>query len=199
MLIILSITLGFSLSFIFIGPLFFLTIETGLTRGKMEGISLILGAVLADFLFILAAYLYSDWTTRMLHDFPLFKTLGGIAIVIYGFRMPKPKKKELRLMNGEKTNKYFRLFSKGFLINIINVGVFFFWLFIVGWVGKEFPGPSKLKLFLGITLFCYAGFETGKLFFARYIKDRLTDQNLVVLHKYIRWAIIFFGFFIIFK
>lgn len=135
----------------------------------------------------------------MLHEYPIFKAIGGLVIAIYGFKMPRPKKKEVRLKSGENTNKYLKLFTKGFLINIINVGIFFFWLFIIGWVGKEFPGNTKLKLFIAITLFSYTSFETGKLFFARYIKDRLTDQNLVALHKIIRLAIIIFGIVIIFK
>lgn len=198
MLILISIGLGLCLSFVFIGPLFFLTIETGLTRGRREGISLILGAVLADFLFVMAAYSYSDLTTRILNEYPLIKILGGIAIVIYGIAM-KQNHKKIAIDPNIKNNKYFQLFSKGFAINIINVGIFFFWLFIVHWIGQEFPGKTNLKWFVFITLFSYASFETAKLFFARHIKNKLTDQNLRYLHKTIRLAIIIFGVFIIFK
>lgn len=199
MLIMISIALGLALSLIFIGPLFFLTIETGLTRGRREGISLILGATTADLLFVLAAIAYSDITMRFLQHYPLIRIIGGIIIVLYGLFVVKKKSVDLTIDPEFKNNKYPQLFFKGFTINIVNVGIFFFWLFIINWVRNQFPGQSNLVWFVTVTLFTYAVVETSKLFYARHIKTRLTDRNLYILQQIVRIAIVTFGIVIIFK
>jgi threonine/homoserine/homoserine lactone efflux protein len=199
LLILISIALGLALSLVFIGPLFFLTIETGLTRGRREGISLILGATMADFLFVITAIAYSDITMRILNQYPLIRILGGMVIVLFGAFLSRKDKKIIQLETGEKHRKYPQLFLKGFTINIVNVGIFFFWLFIINWVRNRFPGQTELVWFVAVTLGTYALVETGKLFYARHIKTRLTDRNLYLLHQVVRAAIVTFGVVIIFS
>ena len=55
-LILSAVGLGFMLSLVFLGPIFFLLIETSFSRGPKHAIVLDLGVILADLLCIVAAY-----------------------------------------------------------------------------------------------------------------------------------------------
>ena len=58
-LILSAIGLGFMLSLVFIGPIFFLLIETSFCRGHRHALALDLGVITADILCIIAAYFAS--------------------------------------------------------------------------------------------------------------------------------------------
>ena len=53
-----AIPLGFLLSFM-IGPVFFVLLETSATKGFRAGVSLDIGVILADIVFLLIAYFSS--------------------------------------------------------------------------------------------------------------------------------------------
>lgn len=58
-LIISAIGLGFMLSLVFIGPIFFLLIETSFSRGHKHALALDIGVISADILCIVASYFAS--------------------------------------------------------------------------------------------------------------------------------------------
>ena len=55
-LILYAIVLGIMLSLVFIGPIFFLLIETSFSRGPKHALALDFGVITADLLCIVASY-----------------------------------------------------------------------------------------------------------------------------------------------
>ena len=127
-----AIGLGFMLSLVFIGPIFFLLIETSFTRGPKHALALDLGVITADLLCIIAAYYASADIVDLIDKHPGFYRITAILILAYGIIMMVTKTK-MHLPGEEKliSQNYFKTFLNGFLFNLLNVGVILFWLVTV--------------------------------------------------------------------
>ena len=74
---------GIFLSFM-IGPVFFILLETSITKGFRAALAFDLGVVLGDVFFIGVAYLGSYRLISSLKDKPALFIFGGIVMVAYG-------------------------------------------------------------------------------------------------------------------
>ena len=101
-----------------------------------------LGVVLGDVFFIGIAYLGSYRLIQSLKDKPALFIFGGIIMLAYGIIS------FVRLKNDEKMDdeeidrdiikrNYGSLFIKGFILNVINIGVLGFWLAVIISVGPK--------------------------------------------------------------
>ena len=132
---------GLFLSFM-VGPVFFILLETSITKGFRAAIVFDFGVVLGDIFFIAIAYLGSYRLIQSLKDKPALFIFGGIIMLAYGIIS------FVRLRNEEKIDdeeidrdiikrNYGSLFIKGFLLNVINIGVLGFWLAVIISVGPK--------------------------------------------------------------
>ena len=78
-----AVSIGFFLSFV-LGPVFFVLIETSITKGFKAAVSLDLGVVLADVFFILFCYYTSKQLVDNINNQPGLFVLGGAILLIYG-------------------------------------------------------------------------------------------------------------------
>lgn len=118
---------GIFLSFM-IGPVFFILLETSIIKGFRAALVFDLGVVLGDVFFIAIAYLGSYRLIQSLQDKPALFIFGGIIMFAYGvislISLRKEKKMNTSVIDQEIIKKnYFSLFVKGFLLNVINIGV----------------------------------------------------------------------------
>ena len=119
-LILSAIGLGFMLSLVFIGPIFFLLIETSFTRGPKHALALDFGVITADLLCIVAAYYASADIVNLIDKHPGFYRITSILILTYGIIMMVTKTK-MHLPGEEKiiSQNYFKTFLNGFLLNLL--------------------------------------------------------------------------------
>ena len=92
-LILSAIGLGFMLSLVFIGPIFFLLIETSFSRGPKHALALDFGVITADLLCIIAAYYASADIVQLIDKHPGFYRITSILILAYGIIMMVTKTK----------------------------------------------------------------------------------------------------------
>jgi len=85
--IIPAIGTGILLSLVLIGPVFFLLIETSLTKGHRAAMVLDLGVIIADILCICVAYYGSQDLEGYINSHPALYRIGGFIIIIYGLFM----------------------------------------------------------------------------------------------------------------
>jgi len=189
---------GIFLSFM-IGPVFFILIETSITKGFRAALAFDLGVVLGDVFFIGVAYLGSYRLISSLKDKPALFIFGGIVMVAYGIisfvKLKKQAKIQYEAIEDEIIKKnYGSLFIKGFFLNVINIGVLGFWLAIIISVGPklDMQTPRMLTFFTSVIL-TYLLVDCLKIVLAKQLKSKLTPPNFLKIKKGISIVLIVFG------
>ena len=181
-----AIPLGLLLSFM-IGPVFFVLLEISATKGFRAGVSLDLGVILADIVFLLIAYFSSFQLLENLSNEPGLFVFGGMILLVYGiFLFVKKAKKKTNVKATKGT--YLGLFVKGFLLNFINIGVLAFWL-----------GLIIVVVFFGTVLMVYFGIDVLKIVLAKQLKRYLTQERIVLIKKGLGIVLIICGIVLITK
>jgi threonine/homoserine/homoserine lactone efflux protein len=193
-----AIPLGFFLSFM-IGPVFFVLLETAALKGFKAALVFDLGVVLADVIFIYAAYFSSIQLLENLSNQPSIYVFGGLILFIYGSTIAF-KKEDYSLDIGVKVTKgdYFNLFIKGFLLNFINIGVLVFWLGVIIIVGPNLDNnPKRMTLFFSTMIGAYFITDLVKILLAKQLKYRLTPKRVHYVKKVIGLILIISGLVLI--
>jgi threonine/homoserine/homoserine lactone efflux protein len=196
--ILTGIPWGIFLSFM-IGPVFFILIETSITKGFRAALTFDLGVVLGDIFFIGIAYLGSYRLIASLKDKPALFIFGGILMVAYGIisfiKLKKQAKIQYETIDDEIIKKnYGSLFIKGFFLNIINIGVLGFWLAIIISVGPKLDmQTSRMMTFFTSVIVSYLLIDCIKMVLAKQLKSKLTPTNIFKIKKGISIVLILFG------
>lgn len=198
-----AISLGFFLSFM-IGPVFFILIETSITKGIKAALTFDLGVILADITFILIAYFSSFQLISKIKDDPALFIFGGGIMATYGIvsyvRLKKLNKAEIHVENSSFKKNYFTLFAKGFLLNFINIGVLGFWLAIIITLGPEMDMiPKRLFIFFTYVILAYIITDIFKIILAKQLQSKLTPKNILKVKKISSILLIIFGLAIMSK
>ena len=193
---------GLFLSFM-VGPVFFILLETSITKGFRAAIVFDLGVVLGDIFFIGIAYLGSYRLIQSLKDKPALFIFGGIIMLAYGIIS------FIRLKNEEKIDdeeidrdiikrNYGSLFVKGFLLNVINIGVLGFWLAVIISVGPKLEMQnSRMFTFFTSVIITYLAVDCLKILLAKQLKTKMTPTNILKIKKAISIVLMVFGLVLI--
>ncbi len=195
--ILAAIPFGIILAFT-IGPVFFVLLETGATKGFKSALIFDLGVILADIVFIAIALYSTNKLLDKLKDDPNFLILGGVLLIVYGiisfiktsksFRAIVQEYHEVHVKKG-----YGKLFLKGFLLNFINIGV------LLGWLGFLIIGNSitddkqGVYVFITTILVVYFLVDLFKISMAKKLKSKLTPRRIFKAKKIVALAILGFG------
>ncbi|MGN7812254.1 LysE family translocator [Flavobacterium sp. KACC 22758] len=189
---------GLFLSFM-VGPVFFILLETSITKGFRAAIVFDFGVVLGDIFFIAIAYLGSYRLISSLKDKPALFIFGGIIMLAYGIISFVRLKNEEKIDDEEidrdiiKRN-YGSLFIKGFLLNVINIGVLGFWLAVIISVGPKLEMQnSRMITFFTSVIITYLLVDCLKIVLAKQLKSKMTPTNIVKIKKGISIVLMVFG------
>lgn len=196
-LILSAIGLGFMLSLVFIGPIFFLLIETSFMRGPRHALALDCGVIFADILCITAAFYASGDLVEIIDEHPSFYRITAFIILVYGIFMIASKTKmhldgEQKLIN----QNYLTTFFNGFFLNILNIGVVLFWLVTVISVRNQYPEIKDFILYIGIMLCTYLCIDLLKIFLAKQFHEKLTPRIANAIRNGVGLILIIFSIFI---
>ncbi|MET0945751.1 MAG: LysE family transporter [Flavobacterium sp.] len=190
---------GLFLSFM-VGPVFFILLETSITKGFRAAIVFDFGVVLGDIFFIAIAYLGSYRLIQSLKDKPALFIFGGIIMLAYGLISFVRLKNEEKIDDEEidrdiiKRN-YGSLFIKGFLLNVINIGVLGFWLAVIISVGPKLEMQnSRMITFFASVIITYLLVDCLKIVLAKQLKSKMTPNNILKIKKIISIVLMVFGF-----
>ncbi|MDB9712118.1 LysE family translocator [Flavobacteriaceae bacterium] len=178
-----AFVIGFGLSFV-IGPVFFVLIETSITKGFRAAISLNLGVVFADVVFIVFCYLTSKQLVENIKNQPGLLVLGGAILVLYGaFIFIQRNKEDKRIHLEESPTNYFGLFVKGFALNIINIAVLLFWAGVIFVAVPNLNRGSSVGViaFFATILSSYFLVDVVKIFIAKKLSSKInTDRTAII-------------------
>ena len=195
------ITIGFFTAFI-MGPVFWVLLETSITKGFKAAIAFDLGVMFADVCFIAVCYLGSFQLLEDEQNKQGLFVLGGTILLLYGLFswLNRNKKTKDQPEIVESKENYFGLAVKGFAINILNVGVFIFWggITIVSSPasGKSF---TTFILFFSIVLLSYFLTDILKISVANRFKSLLTGKGIVIVNSIISLILVISGVVLIIK
>ena len=195
------ITVGFFTAFI-MGPVFWVLLETSITKGFKAAVSFDLGVMFADVCFIGICYLGSFQLLEDEQNKQGLFVLGGTILLLYGLFswINRAKKNKENLDIQESKENYFGLAAKGFAINILNVGVFIFWggVTIVSSPasGKSF---TSFVLFFSIVLLSYFITDLFKISVANRFKSLLTGKGIVIVNSIVSLILVISGVVLILK
>lgn len=192
-----AIPFGIILAFT-IGPVFFVLLETGATKGFKPALIFDLGVIFADILFILVAFYSTNNLLQKIKDDPNFLIFGGVLLFAYGLISFIKTSQSFRSIVREYhrieiKKKYGRLFVKGFLLNFINIGV------LAGWLGFIVIANSLTKTHEGVEVFIvtmlvtYFLVDLFKIAVAKRIRKKLTPRRIFKIKKIIALVILGFG------
>ena len=188
-----AIGIGFLLS-VMVGPVFFVLLETSITKGIRAALALDIGVFMSDILYIMFALSFVDQISSINsgENKLIFGFIGGSIFIIYGifYFFKKSKMVDLTL-EAENTSKevaaapkdYLLLGLKGFILNIANPAVIFYWLSILSLAAQSVPDNTKnpntwILLFISILLGTYFSIDVLKVFTAKRLRT-LVNQNLL--------------------
>lgn len=201
--LITGVSLGFFLSFM-IGPVFFILIETSITRGFKAALTFDIGVILADTVFFAIAFFSSFRLIHTIKDDPALFLFGGLIMLTYGIisyvRLKKVQVDTLVITPPNLRKDYLNLFVKGFLLNFINVGVLGFWLAIIITFGPKMEmDTQRMFTFFGFTILAYFITDVFKIALAKQLRKKLTPHNILRIKKISSLILIIFGLVIITK
>ena len=201
--IFIAISLGIILAFT-IGPVFFILIETSITKGVRSALAFDLGAISGDIFFIALAYWGTSRLSAYIENNPNLFVYGGLLIIGYGLFSYIKERRDFRLHPPQarivaiKEGNYFTYFYKGFFLNVINIGVFFYWLATIATFSAR-PGmtPTRVLFFLATILITYLLTDVVKILIAKRLRHRLTPTNIHKVKQGINIFLIAFGIFLL--
>lgn len=197
-----AVPLGIIFAF-FIGPVFFVLIETSIVKGIRAAIVFDLGVILGDIVFILIAYFSSYQLLHKIKDDPSLFFFGGMVMLTYGIisliKDNKAKKKIIEIDEEEiKKNNYFGLFLKGFFLNFINIGVLGTWLLIIISVGPQLDmNKSRIFVFFTSIILVYFIIDIIKIILAKQLQSKLTTPRIFLIKRIISIILIVSGVFLL--
>lgn len=110
-----ALPVGFFLSFT-LGPVFFVLLETSITKGIRSAIFFNLGVILADIVFIAIAYFSTNQLLTKIKDDPSWLAFGGVLLASYGcitFIQTIKEKKKTTANQSHQNSKKNKLLNSG--------------------------------------------------------------------------------------
>jgi threonine/homoserine/homoserine lactone efflux protein len=193
-----GVTFGLLLA-VMLGPVFFAILQTSLHEGFKAGAHLAFGVLLSDATLITICYFFASLIRTIDNHRTFMSIVGGTLMIGFGlynfFHQIK-----LKEVDDDKKTVHAHFVLKGFLLNILNPAVLFFWLGVVGLVSsREEYKPIHEGIFLGSTLLVVFSIDLLKSFVAQRIKRILQPNVMLWLNRLIGCVLIGFGVSMFFR
>ena len=187
------------------GPLFFLILETSISKGIKAAFLIDLGAVLADTVFVLVAFLSTKSLLTDIKYNPNLYIFGGVLLTVYAIisAITTIRKKEEIIENEPIKPKGFHLFSyfiKGFFLNIINIGTFLFWLGLLVSIAPTLElETSRIIVFFSTVMIGYLTLGFVKIVLAKQLSQTLTPPVIYKIRLSVCVLLAVFGIYFIYQ
>ena len=187
-----------------LGPAFFALIQTSIARGLKYGLLLAFGIFLSD---IIAVALVYFGATQVLGADPreniYFSVIGGVIMVIFGTVTILKKddvaeaRKEGREHAKGPSNPIIYI-SKGFFMNILNPGMWFFWMTVAVSITARFgTGNRSALFFLFGMLISVLTTDSLKCLISHKIRAWMSPHLTLWMNRIVGIILILFGLYLI--
>lgn len=209
-LILKAVVTGFVLS-VMIGPVFFVLLETSIRKGIRAGLAFDTGVFTSDIIYILIAFLFYNEVSSFAEgeSRELAKIIGGLLFIVYGVVTFFKKPKQVHLPTTSKTREpanwkeYRGLYLKGFLLNMANPLVIFYWFSVLSYGDVQHIDGLGMRqtliVFISIVLMVFFSVDTLKILGAKQLRPLITKKLLEALNLLISIVFVVFGLVLMFQ
>mgnify|MGYP001280043066 CR=1 FL=1 len=179
------ITAGVATAFI-MGPVFWVLLETSITKGFRAAVAFDLGVIISDIVFVAICIFASSKLTGAEENQQGLYLFGGTILMVYGLILLFKKKNKKTKTSKIDINKhnYLGLAIKGFALNIINVGVLLYWLVLFNTFGQESGSSTNdYIVFFAIVLTTYFIVDMIKIILANKFSTFLIENAILLLNS----------------
>lgn len=175
-----------------IGPVFFLLLETSIRKGIRAAISFDFGVLVSDLIYISIAYFFYAKVSEITYgeNRQSLKIVGGGLFLIFGgisfFKKTKEHAVEDLGKQILRSSDYVVLFIKGFILNMINPMVIFYWFSVMTLGFKEdseLSFSTQMSIYIGILLAVFFSIDLLKIVAAKKLRPFITDAVLRSLNR----------------
>ncbi len=187
-----GMTFGLLLA-VMLGPVFFALLQTSLHEGFKAGMYLAFGVFLSDAGLITICYTFASFIRLIDTHHKAMSWIGGILFIGFGIFNFFHRIK-LKEVDDNKKTVHAHFVLKGFLLNLFNPAVLFFWLGVVGLVSvKENYTQTDEAIFFCSTLLTVFSTDLLKSFVANRIKNFLKPNIMIWINRIIGLVLVGFG------
>jgi len=196
-----GLVLGFLLA-ISVGPVIFAILKQSINHGHKAGYVFVAGISASDIMLVLICNIFSALFTTMLNHKTAIAIAGSTFLVCFGiytlfFKKIKTDADNKIIQKKFKAHHFIGIFISGFLMNVLNPGVFFFWL---AWTAAilsdsqaaRHPFEYRIIVFgtcLGFVLLT----DIAKVVLASRLRSKLTPRILLLINRISGIILIGFG------
>ena len=192
--------IGFGLVLTFItGPIFFSLIKTSIESGFHAGVSLALGVVASDAVFV-GAILFGSQLVDITPKTKIIAGAGGCLILLIVGIYYLFKKSNINYDNNTPSKlKRTGYFLKGFVMCIFNPTILFHWVTVIGFASTIYHDDVphnhlKIALMFITILIVQFGLDTTKAFYANKLRKHLSVKFVHRLNQVAGIALIIASF-----
>ncbi|MBX9851926.1 MAG: LysE family transporter [Cytophagaceae bacterium] len=175
------------------GTVFFGLIQTSIQKGFKYGGMYALGVACSDLLCILLSYYVISGVLENKVFQNVVAISGGVLMCIFGmFYFFKPSEKTVPLNPMQEETRKGNFILKGFLLNIFNPVVLFYWVGLVSIVSVKYDNKQILVFtFFAALVLTILMVDILKSYIANRIKYFFTNKRMTALNKIL--GILFFS------
>lgn len=185
-----------------VGPVIFAILKQSINNGHKAGYYFVAGISASDILLVLICNLFSSLFTAIISHKTAIAVAGSIFLVGLGvytlfFKKIKTDEENKIIQREFRTHHFIGIFASGFLINILNPAVFFFWLVWSGAVSLDSQTarhPLEYRtIVFGTCLLFVLLTDIAKVALASKLRSRMTPRILRIFNKISGLILIGFG------
>lgn len=189
--------IGFGLLLsIAVGPVLFSIIKQSLNSGHRGGLAFVAGVSASDIALVLISNIFTELFNQLRAHKDIIGIAGCVFLVSMGiyflfFKKVKVDESGQQLFKKFRKRDYARLFISGFFMNILNPGIFIFWITTSTAVITH-SIHERIIIFITCLLFVLAA-DIAKVMLAGKIRNRLTPHNIHIINRVNGIILIGFG------
>ncbi|MAQ75863.1 MAG: lysine transporter LysE [Aquimarina sp.] len=176
---------------IFIGPVFFLLLNSSVQYGRKAGVSVAVGIIVSDIFCVWLCHLGLSVFFNATENQLWIGITGGFLLFFLGiYYLIKTSFSKQIIMS---VKSLFGFFIKGFSINFFNPFVFAVWIALFQLGNSKFKNTPSFWIFIMAILFGILTTDLLKVFFSQKLRNLLSEQRLLLFSKIIGLILIVFS------
>lgn len=192
------------------GPAFFLLLQTSIEKGVKAALSFDLGVLIADLIYIALSFLFFNEIAKLTkgENEVIVKLIGGIIFIGFGtYSLFKSNPRQLKSSRMQVQDSpiegkdFVKSLLKGFVLNLLNPGIVFYWFGIMTLGSGELgvTSNSLLLFYIGIILVVFFSIDVLKVLGAKRLQPYMTPNLFKALNILTAIVLLVFGLMLVIR